>query len=339
MDEPRTPPVPDAPDVPAHDETRAHRLERFLPRFSLTRRVTVLVLLASALVVGAVTTQLIPLGLLPEGIEGSFLSIVAPWQDAPPRETMEKIVLPLEEELATVRGIDRITSRASSGSGRVWLSFKQGTDMDVAYREVRDRVERARLRMPDDVEQVYIRKDDASGIPVVMLGLALDPDLTDPYNLIEYQVIRPLERLDGVASVGIEGLQEKEILIELDRDRTEASGLNIYQLAQELGGDNFSLASGHVTSGGKKLLLRSVARYGSLEELQNRPVAPNIRLKDIGTVAYVAPERRFSVRANSKPAYALSIIKEGQANTIELAGRIQTEVERMQRDPRLAGID
>ena len=59
------------------------------------------------------------------------------------------------------------------------MRFKQGTDMDVAYREVRDRVERARVRFPDDVDRVYIRKDDASGIPVYMLGVAVDPALHD----------------------------------------------------------------------------------------------------------------------------------------------------------------
>ena len=318
---------------------RRDRRDRALPRFSLDRPVTVVVLLAAFLVVGFVATRLIPLELLPQGWNAPHLSINTPWQDAPPQEVVDKIILPIEEEVSSVRGIERVSSYARSGYGGVYLSFKQDTDMDVAYREVRDRVQRARLRMPDDVEQVFIRKEDPSGLPIFMVGVTLDPELTDVYNLIEYQIKRPIERIDGVASVMIEGLQEKEILIELDREATEAAGLSIYDLGRELSGDNFTLASGHVRTGGSKLLLRSVARYESLEALENRPVGPDLRLSDIATVTYAEPERRWMVRANSRPAYALMIMKEGQANTIEVAERVRALVDDFQDDPRLGSVD
>ena len=123
------------------------------------------------------------------------------------------------------------------GNSRVFLSFQQSTDMDLAYREVRDRVERARRQFPSDVDKVYVFKDDVSGIPVTVLGVAVDPSVADYYNLLQKHIILPLERIDGVATVNVDGLLEKEIIIELDRDRTDASGLNIYDLAQELGGD------------------------------------------------------------------------------------------------------
>ncbi len=313
--------------------------DRTLPRFSLERPVTVVVLLAAFLVVGLVATRLIPLELIPQGWDAPHLSINVPWQDAPPQEVVDKIILPIEEEVSTVRGIDRVSAYARSGYGGVYLMFKQDTDMDVAYREVRDRVQRARLRMPDDVERVFIRKEDPSGLPIFMVGVTLDPDLTDVYNLIEYQIKRPIERIDGVASVMIEGLQEKEVLIELDREATEAAGLSIYDLGRELSGDNFTLASGHVYTGGSKLLLRSVARYGSIEELESRPVGPDLRLSDIATVRYAEPERRWMVRANSRPAYALMVMKEGQANTIEVAERVRALVDDFQDDPRLASVD
>ena len=65
--------------------------------------------------------------------------------------------------------------------------------MDVAYREVRDRVERARSRFPDDIDRVYIRKDDASGIPVYVLGVAVDPAVADTYDLIQNEIVLPLD--------------------------------------------------------------------------------------------------------------------------------------------------
>lgn len=315
------------------------RLEGALPRFSLNRRITVLVLLASALVVGTVATLGIPLELFPRGFSLPHLAVQVPWRDAPPEEVLEKVVIPLEEELATVRGLERINSVAVTGFGRAFLLFKQGTDMDVAYREVRDRVERARARLPEDADRVFIRKEDETGIPIFVLGLAVDPALTDAYNLIQKEIVLPLQRIDGVATVGADGLEEKEILIELDRKATESAGLNIYQLGLELSGDNFTLASGNVRSGGDKLLLRSVAKYQDLEALQNRPVGTVLRLKDIATVRYAEPEKKYRARANSRPAVALIILKEGDANTLRVSREISEAVERMKANPRLRQIE
>jgi HAE1 family hydrophobic/amphiphilic exporter-1 len=298
-----------------------------LTRFSLDRRVSVFVLLVSVLVVGGIAASGLPVELFPQGFDPPFLRIMIPWSDAPPREILEKISEPLEEELSTVRGIDRVVSVSSVGSSRVFLTFKQGTDMDLAYREVRDRIERARRDFPDDVDRIFTFKEDVSGIPVSVFGVAVDPTVGDVYNLIDKLIVRRLERVDGVASVTVNGLEEKEILIELDRERTEAAGLNIYQLAQQLGNDSFTLASGKVFEGDRKLLLRSVAHYSSIDELRARPVSVNFTLGDIATIRYEEPEKLYRVRAMSQPAYAIVILKEGDANVREVSDRIHTVFE------------
>ena len=209
---------------PRLPEDQAGHMASGLTEFSLHRRVTVLVMLLSIIVVGFVATTGIPVELFPRGFTSQSLFVMVPWQNAPTAEVLDKLTLPLEEELSTVHGLDRINSFSTLGFARVFLRFKQGTDMDVAYREVRDRVQRARQQFPDDADRVYIRKEDASGIPVCVIGLAVDPTLADRYNLIKYEVIQRLERIDGVANVGADGLEEKEILIELDRRKTESHG-------------------------------------------------------------------------------------------------------------------
>ncbi len=312
--------------------------KRSLPRFSLDRRITVLMILVTIVVLGSVATYSIPLELFPSGFTGLHLSVQVPWRDAPAQEVLEKIVLPLEEELSTVPGISKVNSYARTGFGMASLNFKQGTDMDVAYREVRDRVERARVVMPDDVEQVFIFKEDTSGIPIYFVGLAIDPGVIDVYNLVQDEVILPISRIEGVANVEAHGLEEKEVLIELDRERTNASGLNIYQLAEELGSDNFTMSSGNVLHGGRKLLLRSVARYGGIEELEDRMVGENVRLRDIATVSYDLPDKKYRVRAMSRPAVALAVMKEGDANALEVANRVTAVLDELRDNPRLQVI-
>ena len=309
--------------------------EHILPRFSLDRRVTVLVLLLTVLVVGVVATLGIPLELFPRGYEEPSLMVQAFWQDAPSQEVLDKVTLPLEEELSTVPGLQDLYSFAGTGYGYCWMSFKLGTDMSVAYREVRDRIERAKARLPAEVDRVMIRKHDDGAIPILAMGLTIDPRATDFYNLIQNEVILPLQRIDGVADVQANGLEEKEILIELDREKVVAAGLNIYQLGLELSGDNFSLASGHVRSGGKKLLLRSMAKYPSIEALENRLMAPSIRLGDIAEVRYDLPDPNYRVRAMSQPAVMILVLKEGEANALDVSQKVKEAVAAMDDNPRL----
>ena len=309
-----------------------------LTKWSLGRRITVLVLLFTILVVGLISTTGIPLELLPKGLSDPTLSVSVPWREAPVQEVLEKITLPLEEELNTVKGLNRVSSWSSSNRASVYLNFKQGVDLDVAYREVKDRVERARVRFPEDADRVFIQKNDASGIPVSVIGIAVDDSLTDPYQLIQNDVVLALQRIEGVATVEVNGLEPKEIIIEVDREKLEGHGLNIFDLSQGLSGDNFTMASGNVRENGKKFLLRSVARYDNLEHLENRPVAPNVRLRDVAEVRYEEAEKNYSVRVDSQPAYAAVILKEGEANTIEVSNRIREALETFKENPRLKDV-
>lgn len=309
-----------------------------LTAFSLNRRITILVMFVSILVVGAIATQSIPLELFPRGYTASSLRVVVPWQDAPPQEMLDKITLPLEEELSTVKGLEQVTSYTRTGQSRFTVQFKHGTDIDVAYREVRDRIERARLLFPDGVDRVFISKEDLSGVPVYVIGVVIDDELVDYYDLIQKQIVERFERVDGVAKVDTNGLEEKEIIIEVDRELAEGAGLNIYQLSQELGDDNFTLASGSVRDNGKKFLLRSVATYKSLADLENRMLRPGIRLKDVAKIRYEEAEKRYSVRVNSKTAVAVVILKEGEANTVEVSEKITAMMAEMESDPRLSGV-
>lgn len=305
---------------------------------SLDRKVGVLVLFMALVVVGVVATIGIPMELFPRGYVAKSLNVSVPWPNAPTQEVLEKITLPLEDELSGVQGLDRLVSFTRVGNGSVNLTFKKDTDMDVAYREVRDRLQRARLSFPDDVDRFFIGKEDPSGIPVAFVGVSIPADIADSYNLIQDRIITPLSRIDGVARVSSDGLQEKEIMIDIDRAKAEGSGVNLYEVSQELRGDNFTLASGFVREGGAKLALRSVAEYQSVSDLEERPLNRRTTVSDIGIVRYDLPEKFFSVRVNSQQAFALGVFKEGEANTVKTCRLVDREVKRLSGDPILKGI-
>jgi HAE1 family hydrophobic/amphiphilic exporter-1 len=316
---------------------RDYRREGALPRFSLDRRVTVLVLFLTTIVIGAVATLGIPAELLPSGFEAPFLRVTIPYPDAPPNEVLEKVTRPLEDELSTIRGLDTLITYSSHGSATAFIKLKQGTDVAIAYREIRDRIERARPEFPDEIDHTYIRKHSSSDLPVMVVGVSVEKAVADPYELVQRGIIQRLNRVDGVAQVDLDGMEEKEILIELDRDRTGAAGLNIYEVAQDLAADNFSMSSGTVFEGSRKLLLRSVARYASIDALRERRVGGSARLGDIADIRYEEAERDYVVRALGQPAVALNIFKEGDANAQQVARNLRATIDRLEEEPALDG--
>jgi HAE1 family hydrophobic/amphiphilic exporter-1 len=124
-----------------------------LARFSLDRRITMLMFFLTIIAVGLIATSRLPLEMNPRGMAGKYMSVHCHWNVGVPPETMRRISIPLEEELNTVQGLDHITTHGYKWGGRIELRFRPEADMDIAYREVRDRVERARLRFPEEADK------------------------------------------------------------------------------------------------------------------------------------------------------------------------------------------
>lgn len=179
----------------------AHR-HGFLPRISVTRPVTVVVLLAAILVVGIIAYTRIRIQLMPSGMEDSSLGVGIPYSNATPQEVEQQIARPLEEAMRTVPGVKSIRTYSSSRWGAdASIDFRQGTDMAVAYNQVMDRVERLKPLLPDGVDRRNVRiwKWRSDDWPIMWAGVSLNPNIKDTYGFIETNLQRPLQRIDGVA--------------------------------------------------------------------------------------------------------------------------------------------
>lgn len=295
------------------------------------------VIFLTILAVGLISTNRLPLEMNPRGMEGHYIEVGAHYNVGVPLETLDKIGMPLEEELSTVRGIKHITTDGYRWGARVRMEFKYGTDMDVAYREVRDRVERARTRFPEGTNKPYIRQHQPGAEPVVGFRISYDLN-SDYYDVINKYVITPIQRIIGVADVDFH-IRRREVRVELDKDRAEAAGINIRQLGGMLRSDNFTLASGTVVDGGKKYTLKSTSEFKTIDEIRHIPLKPNIFLKDIATVSYVPEEAERLYRYKGQPASGIQVKREGEANTVEVSKRVVAAIEEIKKNPRLEGFD
>jgi HAE1 family hydrophobic/amphiphilic exporter-1 len=307
-----------------------------LVRLSLVRPITVLMALLSAAVLGVIALINIPLELIPSGFSPPFLRVAVPYANASAKDIEEKITRPLEEQLATTPRLDRMSATSTPGSASITLLFEGDTDMDVAYREVRDRVARVRPELPSDVQKVTVNKASAGAIPVAFYGINWEPSVREPFTLVDRHLVRAVERIEGVAIVNLFGQRDPEIRIEVDRAAADAANLNIFNLVQTLGQSNFTLASGTIEDRGGTYLVRSVASYGSLDEIRGIVVGPNdLRLGDVAKVVYDLPESERYDRYNGKPSMVLFVVKESTANTVDVSDRVRAAIDEAKRHPAL----
>lgn len=313
----------------------------FLPKLAVTRPVTIIVTLAAIIVVGAIAYLRIPTELLPSGFEAPFMGVWVPYTNANPEEVEEQIARPVEEQLRTISGIENVESYSHSNGCWIWLELAAGADVDLAYDQLRDRMERARASMPEDLDRYYLRRFGRNDEPIIFLSVAFPESVDDPNYLVEYLIKRPIERIDGIGAIEIWGTREKNIQIMVDQDKIRAHNLNMYEVTESLRNDNFAMSSGWVEEGEKKFLVRSVARFGSLEEIANIPLNQNgLRLKDVAKVSYEPEKRSWTQRINSKQGVLVEIQKESLANTVELSRTLKGILENdILRHPKLADAD
>ena len=308
----------------------------FLPKIALTRPVTVVMTLLAFLVVGFIAYAYMPVELMPAGYSPPFLGVWVPYPNANPEEVEQFIAQPIEEVIRTIKGVQSVETNSFTDGCWAFVRFNQGTDMDLAYSQLRDRMDRVKADLPDDIERIYIRKWSNDDQPIMWIALIPEKPLDDPYYFTEQLFKRPLERIDGVANVDISGADEKSVLIYIRQDAIRGYKINLYNVIESLRQDNFSMSAGYIRSGGQKIYVRSIGKFRSLDDIRNIPIkGANIQLKDVADVRYDVPEHTWIQYINGKPAIQIGIYKEAMANTVKLCNEIETKLHRILHDKRL----
>lgn len=335
-----------------------------IPQFGLKRPVTTVMVLVSLLIVGAVATFHIPLRLLPAGLDPPFLGIWMRYPNSSPEENARLITKPLEEYLWTVRGVKQIRSRSDRERCGIWIEFYGETDMDVAYLEVRDRIERARRELPSDLRYIYLRRFGDNEQPVMWFNVLVNQNVEDPYRLIQDEIVLPLQRVDGVAAVETWGGDPKQVQITLLMDKLKQYRLEVREVVRALQRADFAISGGWIYEGGLQYLVKSKGRILSLEELVDLPVArlkpslgavnaayradntppaaslpPLIHLKDIAEVTYSQPRKERFQRMDGYESVEVEVFKESEANTVSLCRELNRTLEELRQNPKLQGFN
>jgi HAE1 family hydrophobic/amphiphilic exporter-1 len=309
-----------------------------LTAWAIGRPVTVCMLFLCMIVTGIIGGQRLSLEFLPD-IEFPVLWIQVPYRNATPEDVERRIVRPAEEVLATLSGIDSMSTTAADNGATILLRFRWDEDLSVKGMEARDKLEGQRDRFPDDVENILIYKFEAGNIPVLHLRISSERNLAGSYEMLDRNLKRRLERLDGVSRVVLFGVRPLQVRVELAADRVSAHGVDLRELGARLQRANFSLVGGHVLEAGRRFELRTDGRLTSLQAVRDLVIRDDgLRLGDLGEVVYAEPERNEGRRLDGQYSIGVNVHKETGANLVEVAERALAEVERIRELPEMRDI-
>jgi HAE1 family hydrophobic/amphiphilic exporter-1 len=248
----------------------------------------------------------------------------------------ELITRIIEEAMSAVPGVEEVTSVSAEGRSNVRVTFVWGTDLDAAANDIRDRLDRIIRRLPEDSERPRLRKFDLASFPILILGVSGNLDPIHMRKIIDHQVKYRIERVPGVASLGIRGGLDREIHVNLNAEKLKALGLPIDRILNRIKDENINLPAGSIEQGLMDITIRTPGIYTSLDQLRNTVVAIRekapIQLKEIATVDDAWQKVTRIVRVNGRPGIRLSVNKQSGKNTVEIATGVLNEIERINAD-------
>jgi len=286
------------------------------------------VYIASAIITWMGIQSLIrsPKELFPEVVFPEF-HIVAVYPGASPVDIENLVVKPIEKEVSSISGIDKIESFAYEDMGIVVVRFQTGIDDRKARQDVENAVNRAELPsdMPSDPQ---IRSINFAEVPVIYVYLYGNVPL---YKMREYarQLKERIEEISDVARVSISGAGEKRIIIETDIEKMALSGISFNDISNAINRENVSLKGGEVLTGNKARGVRvgHPLQYHDIKDIVvSTPYGENIPIREIARVYDTLAEHKGEIRFNGYNAIALAVIKKANGNIVSAVEDVRNVV-------------
>ncbi len=303
-------------------------------KFSVRHPVTILMFIGILIVLGAVSLSRMGLDLLPQ-MTYPAVTVVTQYANVAPEDVEALLTKPVESVVSTVSGIRKVTSQSVEGASIIIAEFEWGTNLDFAAQDIRDKIALIERYFPSDVQKPIVFKFDISMLPVGRyIATSEKYNLTQLKKLMEDEIKPYLERVEGVATVDVVGGRENEYWVEIDLSRMLEAGISFSQISQMLQLNNYNLPSGKVDLRQKSLLIRTVAEFQSISDVENQVVGfrkngTPVFLREVGKVYFTESERKGFAKHFGEEAIMLSIYKKSGANTVQVSSRVGKAVQRL----------
>ena len=308
-----------------------------ISEISVKRPVFATVMSLLLVILGLMAAARLPIRELPN-VESPVVSIDTTYLGASADVVETKITQVIEDRVAGLEGVTKITSQSLDGRSSIDLEFDPSRSVDEAANDVRDRVSRVVGNLPVEADPPEIGKVDSSAEPIMFVNLSSDTmsvlELTD---YAERVLIERLGVVPGVARVRLSGARRYAMRVWIDRDALAARQLTVVDIENALRRENVQLPAGRLESSQRELTLRTDTGLNSEQDFRELPIGRGpdgyvVRLGEVSDVRLAAENERTVSRSNGVPGISLGIEQISKANTLEVAGAVRAELDRLRPD-------
>jgi multidrug efflux pump len=295
------------------------------------RRPVFAAMMSLALVLfGVLAYQRLSVRELPD-IDAPVISVSTTLRGANPRVMESSVTDILEEELSSVEGLRTLTSSSSEQRSNIVLEFTVDREIEVAAQDVRDLVSRVRGRLPLDIEEPVVAKQDADAQAFFYLALtSASHDLLTLSDIADRVVKQRLQTVPGVSRANIFGERRFAMRVWLDPDALAARGLTVQDVSSAIRSRNIEVPAGRIESSQREFTVRSLGELRTPEEFADLVVSNAngvlVKLEDIARVELGAENERSAIRFNGSPAMGVGIVRQSTANILDVSEAIRAAI-------------
>ena len=292
---------------------------------SVNNPITTILIFVAISIFGLFSLSKLPIDFFPH-IETTNIMVITSYPGASAVDIEENVTRPLENTLNSVEDLKHISSQSKENISVVSLEFEYGYDLDILANDVRDKLDMLST-LPDGVSQPIIFKFSSDMMPVVMMGVTAEESMSGLYKILDDQIVTPLARVDGVGTVSIAGIPQREIQVYCNPNKLEAYNLSIEQISAAIAAANRNTPAGSFDVGSNAYSLRVDHEFEDPSEMYSLVVgyrngAP-ILLSDVATINDTVQERIQEAFNNGGQGGMIIIQKKSGANSVKIAQSVQ----------------
>ena len=306
-----------------------------LSETGVRRPVATLMAFVAVFILGCIAWQRLAVDMMPE-IESPSISVFTRWDGASTEDVEQQITRVIESALGSVTDLDEITSTTSEGVSRVTCKFKWGTELGEAANDMRDLLERAKRRLPDDADDPVMFKFNTANMPILGFSVTATENIEKLEDTVNDDIVDVLKRVPGVGTAEAFGGLQRQINVFLDPAKLSAHGLSVAAIAAAIDADNQTEPAGNVKIGTVDYTIRVPGEFATPEEVGLVVVKRDgdrvVRVSDVARVEDGFAEETRVVERMGRAGMMVDVQKRSGENTMAVARRVMDKLEEIKRN-------
>lgn len=297
---------------------------------AVRKPITTFLIFVAVVIFGLYSLSRLPIDLYPE-MEYPAISIFTMYNGAGAKDIETNITKPIEDGMSSISDLKEINSVSRDNMSVIFIEFEWGTNLDEAANDIRDALSFVEDMLPEDAEDPTIFKFNTSMMPILFYAVTADESYEGLEKILDEKLVNPLNRIDGIGSIGFSGMPGREITVQVDPRRLDAYNLTVEQIGNILRAENLNMPSGNVKMGQMDYPLRVEGEFSNSSEIKKIVVGnyngQSIYLEDVASVRDSVREMSVIERIGDQKGVRMYVMKQSGGNTVRISREIKDKLE------------